>query len=202
VVAARRALAIGEASLGPEHPNIAATLDNIGNMLAADGHHDEAMIQHRRALAIREKALGPTDPSISLSLMNIANAFEAKGELDAALEYNRRALSIAEAALGPDHHDVALALFNVGQTRVQRREFTEAIPDLERALRLSESGATPPNELADRRFLLAEALAGAGTDPVRARALAQQARDGYTTDVGTLALRQEIDAWLAARAAR
>jgi tetratricopeptide (TPR) repeat protein len=196
VIEARRALAIGEASLGPEHPSIAGTLDNIGNMLAADGRHDEAMVEHRRALAIREKALGPEDPAIALSLINIANDFEARGDFDAALEHNRRALAVAEAALGPDHPDVALALFNVGQTRVHRREFSEAIPDLERSLRLSETVATPANVLTDRRFELAMALAGAGTDPARARALARQARDGYTPDAGTLALREAIDAWL------
>ena len=196
VIAARRALAIGEAALGPEHPSVAGTLDNIGNMLAADGRHDQALVEHRRALAIREKALGPEDPSVALSLINIANVFEARGDFDSALDYNRRALAVVEAALGPDHHDVALALFNVGQTRVHRREFTEAIPDLERSLRLSETVATPPNVLADTRFELAKALAGAGTDPARARALAQQAHDGYTPDAGTLALREAIDAWL------
>jgi tetratricopeptide (TPR) repeat protein len=54
-----RALAINEKALGPEHPDTASSLNNLGYILQAQGDPGGAWPYFERALAIREKALVP-----------------------------------------------------------------------------------------------------------------------------------------------
>ncbi len=44
-----------EKALGPEHPDVAATLENYTLMLRALNRHDEAEMMEARAQAIRAK---------------------------------------------------------------------------------------------------------------------------------------------------
>ena len=59
----QRALRIHQATLGPDHPDIATDLSDVGRALSALGRYAEALQLHRRALRIREAALGPDHPS-------------------------------------------------------------------------------------------------------------------------------------------
>jgi tetratricopeptide (TPR) repeat protein len=54
----RRALAIDEKALGPEHPHTATSLNNQAELYRTQGRYYEAEPLYRRALAIDEKALG------------------------------------------------------------------------------------------------------------------------------------------------
>jgi hypothetical protein len=51
-----------EALLGPDHPEVALTANNLGVLLKARGDDDEARALYRRALAIFERVLGPGHP--------------------------------------------------------------------------------------------------------------------------------------------
>ena len=55
-----------------------------------------------------------------------------------------------------------------------------ALPLAERGLALALTGASPLYQLSSARLVVALALAAAKQDPVRAHALAEQARDGFT----------------------
>jgi len=54
-----RSLAISEKALGAEHPDVAATLNNLAGVYDAQGRYDDAESLYERALAIRERVLGP-----------------------------------------------------------------------------------------------------------------------------------------------
>src|SRR5262249_38514435 len=58
----RDALAIKEKALGPEHPDMAISLNNLAFMFNAQGDYARARPLFERALAIHEKALGPEHP--------------------------------------------------------------------------------------------------------------------------------------------
>ena len=75
----RRALAIREAALGPDHPDTATSLNNLAVLLRAQGRYAEAEPLLRRALAIREAALGPDHPDTAISLNNLAVLLQAQG---------------------------------------------------------------------------------------------------------------------------
>jgi tetratricopeptide (TPR) repeat protein len=58
----RRALAIREKSLGPDHPSVANSLTNLANLLYVSNRRAEAEPLFRRALAICEKSYGADHP--------------------------------------------------------------------------------------------------------------------------------------------
>lgn len=58
----QRALAIEEAVYGPEHPELASTLTNLGSLQRQLGERDGT--EHaQRAVAIFERSLGPEHPT-------------------------------------------------------------------------------------------------------------------------------------------
>ena len=61
----RRALAINEKALGPDHLDVARSLNNLAGLLKAKGNYAAAEPLYRRALAIAEKALGPDHPNVA-----------------------------------------------------------------------------------------------------------------------------------------
>ena len=67
----RRALAIDEKALGPDHPGVATDLNNLGLLLMAEGDYAAAEPLLRRALAIKERALGPDSSSTILTKQNL-----------------------------------------------------------------------------------------------------------------------------------
>jgi tetratricopeptide (TPR) repeat protein len=75
----RRALAIREKVLGPDHPDVAASLNNLATLLDKQGKYDEAEPLYRRALAIRKKVLGPDHPDVAASLNNLAALLHKSG---------------------------------------------------------------------------------------------------------------------------
>ena len=68
----RRALAIDEASFGPDHPEVAIDLNNLAQLLQATNRLAEAEPLMRRALAIDEKSFGPDHPNVAIRLNNLA----------------------------------------------------------------------------------------------------------------------------------
>ncbi|MDZ7409300.1 MAG: tetratricopeptide repeat protein [candidate division KSB1 bacterium] len=58
----RRALGIYEQHLGPEHPEVARSLNNLGMLLQDQGHYAAAEPLFRRSLKILEQHLGPEHP--------------------------------------------------------------------------------------------------------------------------------------------
>ena len=99
----RRALEIREAQLGPDHPGVAQSLNNLAELLRDQAKDDEAEPLHRRALAIREAQLGPDHPDVANSLNSLASLLVAQAKDDEAEPLYRRALEICETQLGPDH---------------------------------------------------------------------------------------------------
>ena len=139
----RRALAIDEKALGPDHPSTATCLNNIGGALQDQGKAAEAEDFYRRALAIDEKALGPDHPSTAVSLNNIGGALQDQGKAAEAEDFYRRALVINEKALGPDHPDTATCLNNIGVALQAQGKAAEAEGFHRRALAIAENGLGP-----------------------------------------------------------
>ncbi len=58
-----RALRIDEASFGPDHPNVAIRVWNLGALMKAEGDRAGARSMYERALATFERFLGPDHPN-------------------------------------------------------------------------------------------------------------------------------------------
>lgn len=98
-----RALEIFEKSLGQHHPNVAAALNNLAELLRDTNRLSEAEPMYRRALKIDEASFGPNHPNVARDLNNLALLFRATNRLSEVEPLYRRALKIFEDSLGPDH---------------------------------------------------------------------------------------------------
>ncbi|MEK6617818.1 MAG: tetratricopeptide repeat protein, partial [Nitrospirota bacterium] len=59
---AREAVNLFEVARGPDHPDVATSLNNLAELLQTTGDLTEARPVYERALKIRERALGPDHP--------------------------------------------------------------------------------------------------------------------------------------------
>ena len=75
----QRALAIREAVLGAEHPDVATSLNNLAWLYQARGRYEAAEPLYQRALAIHEAVLGAQHPDVATSLNNLAELYWAQG---------------------------------------------------------------------------------------------------------------------------
>ncbi len=139
----KRALAIREARLGPDHPDTATSLNNLANVLHGQGDLQGARILHQRALAIREARLGPDHPDTATSLNNLALVLHAQGDLQGAHPLYQRALAIREARLGPDHPTTAYSLSNLASVLHDQGDLQGARILHQRALAIYEARLGP-----------------------------------------------------------
>jgi hypothetical protein len=68
------ALAISEKALGPSHPDVAQSLNDLAVAYHEQGKYSEETELHPRALAIRDKAFGPSNSVVAGSFNNLAPA--------------------------------------------------------------------------------------------------------------------------------
>jgi tetratricopeptide (TPR) repeat protein len=99
----KRAIAVEEKALGPDHLGLAAMLDKLATLYQATGRPSAAEPLLKRAIAIDEKALGPEHPDLAGRLNNLAVLYWATGRLAAAEPLFARALAILEERLPLDH---------------------------------------------------------------------------------------------------
>ncbi len=100
---AKEVLAMWEKALGPEHPNVASSLNNLALIYSSAGDYRSAEPLFKRALAISEKTLGPEHPDVALSMNNLAELYRIFGGHVKAVQVYERVLTIKEKTLGPGH---------------------------------------------------------------------------------------------------
>ena len=75
----RRAVQLQETELGPQHPDLANTLNNLGVVCEKTGRLEEAEGCYRRAYEIAAAAFEPDHPFVITSRKNLAEFCEAHG---------------------------------------------------------------------------------------------------------------------------
>ncbi|MEE8446990.1 MAG: tetratricopeptide repeat protein, partial [Gemmatimonadota bacterium] len=134
-----RALSITEAAYGPDHPGVAATLNNLAAFYDQQGRYGEAEPLYGRVLSITEAAFGPDHPDVARTLHNLALFYDHQGRYEEAEPLYDRALSIYEAAYGPDHPRVAVTLHSLAALYRNQGRYGEAKPLYDRALSIREA---------------------------------------------------------------
>src|SRR5262249_17073705 len=95
-----RALAIPEQVLGPDHPDTAAGLNDLGALLWNQGELTAARPLLERGVTTYERALGPDHPLTAQVLEHLGGVLMDQGDLDKAKPLLKRALTIMERTLG------------------------------------------------------------------------------------------------------
>jgi tetratricopeptide (TPR) repeat protein len=128
------ALAIDKEVYGDRHPDVAATLNNIGEAWRVLGEPKKALGYYEQALSIDKEVYDERHPDVARDLNNIGLAWYALGEPKKALGYYEQALSIDKEVYDERHPDVATKLNNIGLAWYALGEPKKALEYYEQAL--------------------------------------------------------------------
>lgn len=143
VVLAEQSLAIRENALGPAHPDVAESLNNLAALYATQVAYARAEPLYRRALAIRQKALGPDHRDVAETLNNLATFYYDQGAYAKAEPLYLRALQIYDGMHLPDEPSIARTSSNLAQIYRDQGAYVKAESLLLRALEIRERSLGP-----------------------------------------------------------
>jgi tetratricopeptide (TPR) repeat protein len=142
---AEKAVEAAKRVRGPQHPETADALNNLGLLFKKTGDYAKAEPLYQEALRIRQKVLGSENPGTATSLNNLAGLYLDMGEYAKAEPLLQEALQIYQKALGPEHPYTATSLNNLALLYRIMGEYAKAEPlDLE-ALRIFQKVLGPAN---------------------------------------------------------
>jgi tetratricopeptide (TPR) repeat protein len=102
-----RALGIDERIYGPDHPNVAIRVNNLGTVLRDLGDLAGARAAFERALGIREKVFGREHPDTALTLWWLGTLATQAGDIEEARSYLEEALRTFGKNLPAEHSTIA-----------------------------------------------------------------------------------------------
>jgi CHAT domain-containing protein len=164
-----------QAILGEDHPDTAASYNNLALNLNTLGKHAEAQILFQKALDICQRVLGEDHPSTAISYNNVAYNLDDQGKHAEAQPLYQKALEIFRKVLGEEHPSTATSYNNVAYNLNAQGKHAEAESTLERAIHPYESS----------RLAGASGLDRASLDRFNPRLLLAALRQG----------REPTDAW-------
>ncbi len=132
-----------EASRGPAHPDLAASLSALGAAYVQQGLFSDAEPVLVRALAIYEQNFGPEHPYIATALNNLARIRKELAQYPQAEALYQRALSSYEKAYGPEHTAVVSGLLNLAALYEQVGQYDRAESLFRRAIEIAEKTEGP-----------------------------------------------------------
>ncbi|CAF1145136.1 unnamed protein product [Rotaria sordida] len=130
--------------LPPNHPYLAGTYGNIGQVHDKIGDYSKAFELHQKSLEIRQESLPPNHPSLAKTYYNIGEVHIHMGEFSKALEFHKKSLEIRQKSLPSNHPDLAQSYNSIGQIHDHMEEYSEALELHQKSLRIRQS-LLPPN---------------------------------------------------------
>jgi hypothetical protein len=83
-------LQVLEVKLGPEHPDVATTLNNLAGVYEDMGAYKKALPLYQRTLEIYEKVLGPEHPYVATALNDLAGLYHSMGAYEKATQLKEK----------------------------------------------------------------------------------------------------------------
>jgi tetratricopeptide (TPR) repeat protein len=119
-----------------KHPEIAHTLNSIGELLSHLEKYEEALKYKENSLEMREGLFKDKDhPDIRRSLASVGIGYEQMGDLNKARAYKEKALEMSRRLhKDRNHPDIAHSLNNLGETLIEQGQLEEGLGKLEEAL--------------------------------------------------------------------
>jgi serine/threonine protein kinase/Tfp pilus assembly protein PilF len=122
----REALATRRKLFGPESPQAAASLNDLGLALMAENKLPEAEQAHGEALAIRRGLFGNDNADTATSLNDLGGVYRQEGKLREAESMARGAMGIRQKLFGSEHLAVADSLRNLSIILGDESRWTES----------------------------------------------------------------------------
>jgi tetratricopeptide (TPR) repeat protein len=108
--AAKRVIGLTFKLFGPEHPEHATSLIELGRVRWARGEYEEAQPLFGRALEIRERHLGMDDPAVAEVLYDLAEVLRLLFQREESKRLHERSLAIVEHHFDRNHRAVGKSL--------------------------------------------------------------------------------------------
>eukprot|EP01120_Amphizonella_sp_Union-15-10_P017281 TRINITY_DN9559_c0_g1_i2.p1 TRINITY_DN9559_c0_g1~~TRINITY_DN9559_c0_g1_i2.p1 ORF type:complete len:157 (+),score=27.11 TRINITY_DN9559_c0_g1_i2:172-642(+) len=134
--------------LGPNHPSLAWSNTNLGNVMLKIGHYQDALRFFDQAKKIWDNVnANLSHPNCGLARHNIGVTLLKLGQIEKAQEIFLAALQIREKHLGPTHTDVADSCLELGKLYTIAERYEEAAELLERASSIRSASFGPNHKL-------------------------------------------------------
>jgi tetratricopeptide (TPR) repeat protein len=176
----KKAIAVREAALGPDHPDTLTSRNNLAVAYTDAGRTAEAIALHETTLRLKESKLGPDHPDTLTSRNNLASAYAQAGRTAEAIALQEATLKFKESRLGPwdastlaSRHNLAAAYLAVGRVADAIRLLEANIEHMD-----SRLGPDHPHAILNRNALAAAYWRAGRLDrsiPLFERALEQMA---------------------------
>jgi tetratricopeptide (TPR) repeat protein/energy-coupling factor transporter ATP-binding protein EcfA2 len=131
-----RALEIYKKRLGPEHSEVIAILDDIGDLYLKQANYQEAEKFYQDALAIREKTLKPDNPALATSYEKLATVYEIQRSPDAS--HYRRIAQYLRPETGSGELEEARRLGELAWGYFSARKFLQTQTLFQKVLEIRE----------------------------------------------------------------
>jgi len=174
---AEQALSIQERALGPDHPGILKSLNDLAMLYRATGDYADAEAIFERILEITTTAVGPRDPAVAVTINNLGTLYWEQGDRARAVKFIEKALEIWQSSLGPDDPKVAVALGNLASIDRNSGDSERAASRYEKALAIWEKRADPDYASYLETLRSLSAIRREDGDYERSAALLQRALD-------------------------
>ncbi len=122
----RHALERRRDTLGPDHADVAETLEEFGVLLRLTGDTEGAAQAHREALRIRRDVFGEPSAEAAQSLNNLGLALYEQGEYAAAEPLFRQGLAMYRQLDPPDEEGLSINLNNLAGLLDKQGDFAGA----------------------------------------------------------------------------
>jgi tetratricopeptide (TPR) repeat protein len=133
----RKALEIGDRTLGPDHPDLILLLNDLTRIYLGRSAYTAAEPLLLRLLEMKRNK-GEDHPEVATVMASLATVRQALGRHESAEQLWRRVLDIRERTLAPNHFAIATALEHFGDSCAARGKIHEALAALRRAHTIRE----------------------------------------------------------------
>jgi tetratricopeptide (TPR) repeat protein len=123
---AEEALRFAEKAFGPEHPNVAESLNNLALIYYSQGKEAEAAIFEQTLTQRQGEVLWPDDANSTEYLNKLVLLNLAKRKYSLAESFFEKALTIKKYALGQDHSELSQILGNLSDLHKSQGNYAAA----------------------------------------------------------------------------
>jgi serine/threonine-protein kinase len=135
----KKALALAEATHGPDSPVVAESLVNLAAVASYRGHALDGKPAIERAVAILERHPDADPLALANARMSLANVRLQDGRSDEGLAEMRAGVELSRRHLPTGDQRLPVALFNLGAIEYSVGRYADAQPHLDEALALTEA---------------------------------------------------------------
>jgi tetratricopeptide (TPR) repeat protein len=138
-----KAVALGRGTASGDSARTAASLNDLGVLIASRGDVRRAQPVLEDALAMRRRVLGHEHGDVAVTLVELARVFEDQNADDRAEPLLRESLAIRRKVLGEEASETATSMSDLGLLLLRRGDTGEAGRLLEQVLAISRKVLPP-----------------------------------------------------------